>query len=191
MQKNEHSLNIMVKKVNIWAPIIIALIALFVAIDQGYQTRKHNKLSVQPVVGIVFEYTAQGGAGWNYKNSGLGPAIIKDFEVKVDAEIVPDWKVVIKKLGLFSSVEPRPGIEFSAFRKGTIVKEDNSRKVFWVQPGLYSQKLFQNYSRVEFYSCYCSVYEECWYVSTKIIEPTPVNTCNTGFSEFGALKNSL
>lgn len=58
--------------------VVIALIAVFISIWQGYEQRRHNRLSVKPI--LTFDAISHN----NYKsirlsNDGLGPAIVKRF----------------------------------------------------------------------------------------------------------------
>lgn len=73
------------------ASVVIACCALGVTIWQGRQNHKHNKLSVKPLLTTVetrhkindtFETSV------DIKNTGLGPAIIKDFILIYDDEEV-------------------------------------------------------------------------------------------------------
>ncbi len=64
---------------------IVAFCALFVSIWQGYITREHNIISVKPNLTFYcelkqnYEYN-----GISIKNSGIGPAIIKKWNVSID-----------------------------------------------------------------------------------------------------------
>lgn len=81
------------------ASTIIALCALGFTIWQGVQTRRHNRLSVQPHL-----------TTWNHSehnkllytidliNNGIGPALIKNFSIRVDDKpINGDGSEPIKK----------------------------------------------------------------------------------------------
>lgn len=70
-----------------WASIAIALSALGVAIWQGYLMRKHNRLSLRPH--LTFKQMlseANPQFSLELQNNGLGPAIIKRFQVLLDKE---------------------------------------------------------------------------------------------------------
>ena len=69
--------------------VVIALAALFVAVWQARATRIHNCLSVKPNLDInqvvrQSDSTVQLDLG----NNGIGPAIIKEFEVHIDGRKV-------------------------------------------------------------------------------------------------------
>ena len=62
---------------------IIACSALFVAVQQAYLTRRHNRLSVKPHLTIDTK-VEQTSFAVNLVNNGLGPAIIKDFKIELN-----------------------------------------------------------------------------------------------------------
>ncbi len=69
------------------ASLVIALCALVFSIWQGFQVRKHNKMAFRPHL-----------SSWSHSqhdkdvyivellNNGLGPAVIKNFTIKVDGK---------------------------------------------------------------------------------------------------------
>ena len=63
---------------------VIAIIALWANIREGKETRKHNRLSVQPLLRVLKSDAIKGNVR-TYKiiliNHGVGPAIIKNFEL--------------------------------------------------------------------------------------------------------------
>ncbi|MBI5203795.1 MAG: hypothetical protein HZA11_02635 [Nitrospirae bacterium] len=75
------------------ASSIIALCALLFSFWQGHITRKHNRISVKPHLTTWEESNPQEG---HYKvalhNNGIGPALIKNFTIKVDGEIIEGEK---------------------------------------------------------------------------------------------------
>ena len=56
--------------------VVIAVASLGVSAYVAWATRKHNQLSVQPVLGFGTMFRAGGTAGLRLVNSGLGPARI-------------------------------------------------------------------------------------------------------------------
>ena len=76
---------------------IIALCALIFAIWQGYETRKHNKLTYRPHLTTWQFYNSEKRLySLTLKNNGLGPALIQSFIVKVDGKELSkeNYKVV-------------------------------------------------------------------------------------------------
>ncbi len=90
------------------AGIIIALAVAITTIWQGFLTRKHNRLSVKPILRIDRNITLDDNFNIKLLNNGVGPAIIKSVKYFVDnTEIVGDQisTQVLHKLGLFDSYE--------------------------------------------------------------------------------------
>ncbi|MBU2514552.1 hypothetical protein KJ966_24770 [bacterium] len=68
---------------------VIALVAVVVSIWQGIETRKHNRLSVKPILDLVYvnKYEPEKTyPGIYLENYGVGPAIIKEVIVKLDGK---------------------------------------------------------------------------------------------------------
>jgi hypothetical protein len=59
---------------------VVALCALGISLWQGYVSRRHSILSVQPHVELVITYT-QSSMTVSLKNGGLGPAFIESVEL--------------------------------------------------------------------------------------------------------------
>ena len=73
-----------------WAIVFIALIALLLALWEGYQNRRHNKLSMKP--NLYFEGHLVRGEpiGLFLVNGGVGPAIILSARLWLDGVEVED-----------------------------------------------------------------------------------------------------
>lgn len=64
------------------ASAVVAVCALGITVWQACLTRKHNKLSVRPMIGTMEYQDVKdniGAIGFNLENSGVGPAIIRKF----------------------------------------------------------------------------------------------------------------
>ncbi len=71
---------------------VIAIIALRASIRSGEETRKHNKLSVRPLLSIDNAMSEVGNRGFysiRLSNCGIGPAIITDVKLFFDGVPVP------------------------------------------------------------------------------------------------------
>lgn len=115
MAKSSENLNISVecKKntadiITTVATVIIAVAAFWVAVWQGCETRRHNRLSVQPklVFSYVFSPTEENkSVGLYICNKGVGPAMIKSFKIYVDNKLMEDkvysgWNEALSLLGI-------------------------------------------------------------------------------------------
>jgi len=75
-------------------PVVIAAIAVIVAtvgmIWHGLQTRKHNRLSVKPIIGWFKDFGVSGIeplAGISFRNDGLGSAIVKKCTAQTEDRV--------------------------------------------------------------------------------------------------------
>ncbi len=88
--------------------ITIATLAVVISIWQGFEQRRHNRLSVKPL--LNFETVAHNQTKTiRLSNDGLGPAIIKEFYVtmdgeKIDANVQNPWTPVVENRGLTGQV---------------------------------------------------------------------------------------
>jgi len=67
----------------------IALCALVATIWQAYITRKHNRLSVRPILNFNV-MTENSDFVLSLKNTGFGPAIITDYQINFNDESLGD-----------------------------------------------------------------------------------------------------
>lgn len=68
--------------------VFVSFCALGLAVYEGRQTRKHNRLSVEPCLAQTLTETDHGFILQIF-NRGLGPAVILDFSVYIEARKVP------------------------------------------------------------------------------------------------------
>ena len=153
------------------AAIIVAICAVAISVWQGYETRKHNRLSTKPI--ILYEWEVKEGqkSGIYIQNNGLGPAILTDIEFSYAGKIIQrkdnsKWAIVSKKINrnggkvIFNYFNPGaafiPGQKFFFF----FVKNYDSKN---------PKELGDMYSKLGITLSYCSVYGDCF---TATLEPT-------------------
>lgn len=66
--------------------MIVAIFALFVTTWESYQSRKHNRLSVKPFLGIGVDIHEK--VEFTLSNQGIGPAVVKEFSVYFDGKLL-------------------------------------------------------------------------------------------------------
>jgi hypothetical protein len=145
--------------------LIVAVFAFFVSIFNACETREHNRLSLRPYLTIDFGVD-ETGAGWRYFQNGLGLAIIKAFEVKVDEKQVTGWKSLLETLNISADA-----VNYRILGKGSaIMPSNNTGILMWVKgPSQAAKALAIDYKRVKMKLCYCSLYEECWITSNMYV----------------------
>ena len=150
-----------------------AALALVVSLWSAYEDRRHKRLSVRPQMTITFIFNAT-DAGWTLTNSGLGPAIIQRFEVYVDDKPNESWDTFADSLGL----TPPRSFGFGNPASFEIVPAlAPSGWLFTVKAGSGYDVVLKNWERVRMELCYCSLYDECWLVSTRRGSRKTISSC--------------
>lgn len=146
--------------------VIVALCALWLTISEGRESRKHNKLSVKP---HLTTWTSSAAASGRYSvdviNNGIGPALIKNFQICVDGMAVEGLGVgvienALKKLFPGAAYEAKqgylaPGYVMSAKERRPVVDI-----VFLGQPVPKYEEMAQAEKRIRLVIEYESMYGE-------------------------------
>jgi hypothetical protein len=173
-----------------WASVVISFCALLLSLYSACETRKVTHLSARPYIQLSFYYKEQ-GAGWTFRNMGLGPAIVHSFEVSLDGQPLRNWNELQSKLGLSNNIKfsvAAPGNMSVPYKTG-----DESEILFWDMEPSDNKKLTANSTRVRIMTCYCSLYNECWKSRYSIEQadsmPEEVSSCKVIPAEerFGAV----
>jgi hypothetical protein len=111
-----------------WATTVIALSAVVVSIWTGYETRRHNRLSVKPSLGFLTQQDeAKPQYGLLMTNEGLGPAFVKSWEItyqnKPMGDFLTGWNNVRNELGWPT------WIKVGSFQ---VIKAGQTWPIFWV-----------------------------------------------------------
>ena len=117
------------EKIQSYLAVFLAIFAVVISIWQGYEQRRHNRLSVKPI--LTFDgITSNNRRMIRLSNDGLGPAIIKRFRIIEDGKIYDaadgnPWN----KLSFFSSLNYS---EMYYFDDGATIKpEDTYHLLSW------------------------------------------------------------
>lgn len=160
------------------ASITIALSALAVAIWQGHLMRKHNRLSLRPH--LTFKQTmseANPQFSLELLNNGLGPAIIKRFQVLIDGKReehfeAQGWIALLDLIGLKGRAIGT-GCETDEFLAAgqslQLIKYESSPSP------LGTRKLRQALRRIEVHINYQSVYGDRYRVRFHV--PVSIQDC--------------
>jgi len=110
--------------------VVIAVAALIVSIWENVAARKHNRLSVRPLLRVDCLGERQGPLSVTLVNSGVGPAIVESFTAKLNGETIPSSELhpvdcALKRLGVapedYIYFTPWPGEAVSAGEKLTLL----------------------------------------------------------------------
>lgn len=83
--------------------IFLSALALIATIWHSYKVRQHFKLTVRPLLNIDYTtYSSDDKRGIYLENNGVGPAIVKNFFVYLDDELIINgnngswWDITVK-----------------------------------------------------------------------------------------------
>lgn len=147
--------------------ILINLITVSVYIYQARIMREQLHASSWPYLEWILVFNEETGLKLELTNNGVGPALIKDVNMKLNGkEIVPD-SLFIKLLGTnyFPHVTAR--IE------NRVLSSQNSIRPFQITNQEWAEKIFLKLdsSKFEFTVCYESIYGDRWTTTgTSVIE---------------------
>jgi hypothetical protein len=101
------------------AASVVGLAALGVAIWQGLESRKHNRLMAKPRLDFDIDFALnRERVGLFLENTGLGPALVTSVNVSLNGTTVAAsygdlWPTVLRSLG--SSTSPESWLTWTAF----------------------------------------------------------------------------
>lgn len=166
--------------------LVIALVAIGLAIWEGAENRRHNRLSVLPRLGAEINSGRDGDTEYirmAVESTGLGPAVIKSFRIYLDGAPqdtvgpsgVSPWNRVIE---LFAS--EGTSINAQAFGSGYFLPAGRGQVLFEVRrpdtAAVEGEKLSDMLGRVALHVCYCSIYDtDCDEVLLTTARMTPLS----------------
>ncbi len=139
----------------------IAILGLALSIWSAAQQRKHDRLSVKPILSIYFT-SSEVGYGWWLSNEGVGPARVAWFEVQVDGKVMNNWDDLLGALG----ASPETNYVFGIPSRAHYLPSAKIN-LFSTKDDKVAKLLRNGRSRVDLRACFCSLYEECWVVGYK------------------------
>jgi len=160
--------------------VVITILVLTASVWQGYLFRKHNQLSVRPLLELETGRERKGSDKLltiTLKNEGLGPAIIKKYTIELYGDELSQKKLYqLVKDGLcgFSSFA-----YLNILPKGTIVRAGDSISILGVNEyNLYCpvgdyKEGYRNFLSILVDVQYQSMYEEQITLTTKLVNIFP------------------
>ena len=94
--------------------------ALIVSIYEGYEIRKHNRLSVRPHLQNDVNRRGVTDYSIGIKNGGLGPAIIEEFEIFANGKKMEFWADAMNEINCTKSSS------FTTLRGGEVILNGES-----------------------------------------------------------------
>jgi hypothetical protein len=151
---------------------IIAIAALATALYQARLSREQAKAAVWPY--LVQGNSSNNGYSRIVQNVGLGPAIIRGFEVLVDGKPTRNWADAAAKLGIHPSWR---GTRSTTFRAGLVVPTGGLIELLNLPDTADERMIRGSMDHLQTWICFCSLYGECWENQSGDYEPKRVKAC--------------
>jgi len=164
--------------------VVLGLCALIVSVVQVQIMREEQHAAVWPRIQMARSYSSGRNIGIIVVNPGIGPAVIKDVRASIDGEPVTSWGSVLQAL---VPDEPPRDLVLSSISGRIIPAGEVVQTLFSADPTI-ADGLAEQLHRLDLRICYCSVYDECWWVSDAFgdesPEPEPAGFCPTDVFSF-------
>lgn len=145
---------------------LVGLCALGVSAYTAYMQRQQVRAAVWPI--LEFDTSNQPDIHLTLGNKGVGPAIIRHVVVKVDGQLVINWREALEKLlgpgeHRFSESDMNSHV-LSAGESMTILtpRDSENNPLNFDRSNPLWVKMNEARGRVSVEICYCSTLGECW-----------------------------
>lgn len=157
--------------------IVAAVAAVAVSVYEARIDRAHQRVSVWP---YVSQYNSNEGGSYLrvVSNVGLGPALVRSFQVRVDGRTVRSWSEAITAL-TGEPRGPRAAYTYGSLGRGHVLLPGAPYTLLRMPLQPTGQRFHQGVDRMSTRVCYCSLYEECWTSDSRADEPERVRACPT------------
>ena len=155
--------------------IVAALAAVVVAAYEARINREYQRISVWPRIQQSDSFVTDQPYTRNVTNVGMGPAIVRSVEIRVDGNICRTWPKVIEAL-----VKRRiPNTIISWLHNGAVLVPNKDIEVLKIPPGDDARAFWEasQGDRLSVRICYSSLYGESWMSDSAREEPASVGQC--------------
>ena len=168
--------------------IFISAVSLFVAIEHGKTERDLVAANSWPFLRQILSNVHAGSKGLisiGLSNGGVGPAVIKSFEMSYEGSPVSSPLDLLQRCCELSS-EPdaikrqMPAGFLTSLVDDTVLRPGEDNVVLQIQTATapeISQRLNAALLKIGFRACYCSILDQCWESDLKSTRTTQVKEC--------------
>lgn len=169
--------------------VVIGICALGVSLYETNLMREEQRAAVIPLLELGRSYnlavddpsSGKTRLSLHAENVGIGPAQVRDFRVLVDGNTKSTWDAAMRSL--ISHGSP---IEYGQSTiNGRTIPPDRMVIMFDLNDTGLTEALLNEFERLDFQACYCSVFDECWLTSFSAFgTATEVEACQRSESSF-------
>jgi hypothetical protein len=170
--------------------VTISFISLFLAIHNGNAMERLVEANSWPSVQTTFSTLNQDSSPHihlDIANKGVGPARIESLEVTYNDAPLSDGRAVLNAMLGRITTPPRPRVQTSTITHAVMAAKETITFVDF-KPEEYSAEDYEamrlGVRKLNFRTCYCSVFDECWIADTAKPRPTKVKECPAAASAF-------
>lgn len=168
--------------------VLIGVCALGVSLYETSLMRNEQRAAVLPLLELSRSYSINRSDGkaeqrlyLQAENVGIGPARIEDFVVEVDGKAYPTWGAAMQAL---TGADRYFDYGHSTINQRTLPPDRNVRMYHLAETD-FADEIIEQFERLNYRACYCSVFGECWATSYKEFGTTrPVERCTPGPDSF-------
>ena len=169
--------------------VFIGVCALFVSLYEAHLMREEQRSAVIPLlelgrshyVDMSGENTGKYRLSLHVENVGIGPAIIRNFEVTVDNEPHQTWRSAMQAL----LGRPATVNYGQSTIMGRTVPPDRMITMFDLSTTELTREILDEFDRLDFEACFCSVFDECWTTSYRTFgQSQAVEVCEISENPF-------
>lgn len=162
--------------------VLIGVCALGVSLYETKLMREQQRAAVLPMLELARSHYIDGEDGdaskWRLslhaENVGIGPARVRDFTVTVDGEPHPTWHSAMQAL-IGRDINVSYG---QSSINGRTIPAERQVTMFDLSSTELAAQIMENFDRLEFEACFCSVFDECWTTSfSSFGNSTPIEAC--------------
>jgi hypothetical protein len=160
------------------AAMAIAIIAAVTALYQARLMRDQSRASVWPY--LIQENSSRSTYIPNrqvysllLQNVGLGPALIRSYEIRVDSQPIKNWTEAKSKLG----IQPWTFFVTTDIHTGSVVPAGATLELLILTDTADQRRFASVEGRVERWICFCSLYGDCWQTRSSTNEAWQVKAC--------------
>jgi len=154
--------------------IIAALAAVLVAAYEARINREYQRLSVWPRIQQFDSFVPDQPYTRSVLNVGMGPALVRSVEIRVDGNVCRTWRNVSEAL-----LKHRiPNTISSSLHNGSVLVPNKEVTVLKIPVGDDARAFWEaSQDRLSIRICYSSLYGESWMSDTARQEPVQVSQC--------------
>lgn len=144
--------------------VVIGLCALGVSLYETSLMRSEQRAAVVPILELGRSYNvsatnpSRNRLSFIAQNVGIGPARVVDFRVTIDGDSYPTWDAAMREL---ADTNDRVAYSLSTMT-GRTIPPDRTIEMFNLSDLEHLGAILEDFERMEFVACYCSVFDECW-----------------------------